>query len=90
MTIYGQIAANQPTVPSVGNASTVYSQAFTGSQTSLNYSFYLLTPTPCASPCGAFEIWCSLLIAANETSSSDQIYNRENHDPYRIDEMPVD
>ncbi|WP_323123093.1 Csu type fimbrial protein [Burkholderia alba] len=49
VTIYGQIAANQPTVPSVGNASTVYSQAFTGSQTSLNYSFYLLTPTPCAS-----------------------------------------
>jgi spore coat protein U-like protein len=47
VTIYGKIAANQPTVPSVGNASTVYSQNFGGSQTSLNYLFYLLGPPSC-------------------------------------------
>lgn len=49
VTIYGQIAANQPTVPTVGNASTTYSQTFGGNTTSLNYNFYTLAPLPCAS-----------------------------------------
>jgi spore coat protein U-like protein len=49
VTIYGQIAANQPSVPTVGNASTVYSQTFNGTQTSLNYGFYLLGAPTCAS-----------------------------------------
>jgi spore coat protein U-like protein len=48
VTIYGRITANQPTVPTVSNASTVYSQTFTGSQTSLNYEFYLLGSPTCA------------------------------------------
>ncbi|MCA8296192.1 spore coat U domain-containing protein [Burkholderia sp. AU30198] len=49
VTIYGKIAANQPTVPTVGDASTVYAQNFGGSQTSLNYGFYLLGAPTCAS-----------------------------------------
>jgi spore coat protein U-like protein len=48
VTIYGQITSNQPTVPTVGNASTVYSQNFGGNQTSLNYGFYLLGAPSCA------------------------------------------
>jgi spore coat protein U-like protein len=43
---YGQIAANQPTVPTTGNASTTYSQTL--SQTSLSYGFYLLLEPGCA------------------------------------------
>jgi spore coat protein U-like protein len=49
VTIYGQIAANQPTVPTTGNSSTVYSEAFTGSLTSMNAGFYLLVAPTCAS-----------------------------------------
>jgi spore coat protein U-like protein len=49
VTFYGQIAANQPTVPTVSNASTVYTQNFGGNQTSLNYGFYLLGAPTCAS-----------------------------------------
>ncbi|MFM0057767.1 spore coat U domain-containing protein [Paraburkholderia phytofirmans] len=43
---YGQIAANQPTVPTTGNSSTNYSQTL--SQTSLTYAFYLLLGPTCA------------------------------------------
>ncbi|PFH26549.1 Csu type fimbrial protein [Burkholderia sp. JKS000303] len=49
VTIYGQIAPNQPTVPTTGNASTVYSQQFGGNTTSLNAGFYLLGAPTCAS-----------------------------------------
>lgn len=52
VTIYGRIASNQPTVPTVNNASTVYSQTFSGNQAAYSYSFSLLgvvSPTPCAS-----------------------------------------
>lgn len=47
--IYGLIPGNQATVPSVGNASTTYSQAIAASQTSLNYQFYTLLAPACAS-----------------------------------------
>jgi spore coat protein U-like protein len=43
---YGQITASQPTVPTSGNANTVYSQTL--SQTSLNYGFFLLLAPGCA------------------------------------------
>ena len=43
---YGQITANQPTVPTTGNASTTYSQTL--SQTSLTYGFFLLLAPGCA------------------------------------------
>jgi spore coat protein U-like protein len=46
---YGLIAQNQYTVPTVNNSSTVYSQSFAGSQTSLNYGFYTLLAPTCAS-----------------------------------------
>jgi len=49
VTIYGQITANQPTVPTIGNASTLYNQTFGGSQTSINAGFYLLGAPTCAS-----------------------------------------
>lgn len=43
---YGQVTANQPTVPTSGNVSTTYSQTL--SQTSLTYGFYLLLAPGCA------------------------------------------
>ncbi|HZZ03745.1 spore coat U domain-containing protein [Paraburkholderia sp.] len=43
---YGQITASQPTVPTSGNANTVYSQTL--GQTSLNYGFFLLLAPGCA------------------------------------------
>ncbi|WP_322022100.1 spore coat protein U domain-containing protein [Burkholderia sp. BCC1977] len=51
VTIYGRIASNQPTVPTVNDASTVYTQSFSGNQAAYSFSFSLLgvLPTPCAS-----------------------------------------
>lgn len=47
VSFYGLIAANQPTVPTVGDISTVYSENLGGGQTVLNYEFYLLPPSGC-------------------------------------------
>ncbi|MDR8730094.1 Csu type fimbrial protein [Burkholderia pseudomultivorans] len=49
VTVYGQIAGNQPTVPTTGNSSTTYSQQFGGNTTSINTGFYLLAAPTCAS-----------------------------------------
>jgi len=49
VTIYGQITANQPSVPTVGNSSTTYAQTFGGGTTSINYGFYLLGAPSCTS-----------------------------------------
>lgn len=49
VTIYGQIASNQPNVPTVGNSSTTYTQSFSGTQTSINDGFYLIGAPSCAS-----------------------------------------
>jgi len=49
VTYYGLIAQNQPTVPTVNNSSTVYTQSFAGTETSLNYGFFLLVAPTCAS-----------------------------------------
>jgi spore coat protein U-like protein len=43
--VYGQITANQPTVPTVNNSNTVYSQ--TVSQITVNYVFFLLLSPGC-------------------------------------------
>ena len=42
---YGLVAANQPAVPTIGNSSTVYSDAV--AQVTLNYSFFLLVSLGC-------------------------------------------
>ena len=68
VTIYGQIAANQPTVPTVGNASTIYTQGFSGSQTSINAGFYLLGAPTCASltaSAGAFPFNVTATVVNN-------------------------
>lgn len=49
LTYYGLIAANQPTVPTINDSNTVYTQSFAGSETSLNYGFFLLVSPTCAS-----------------------------------------
>lgn len=49
VTVYGQVSSSQPTVPTVNNASTVYSQTFGGNTTSINYGFYLLIAPTCSS-----------------------------------------
>ena len=49
ITVYGQIAGNQPTVPTVGNRPTQYSENFNGTTTTLGYGFYASTPPSCTS-----------------------------------------
>ncbi|QGZ66933.1 Csu type fimbrial protein [Paraburkholderia acidisoli] len=49
VTFYGQIAGSQPTVPTVNNATTTYTQNFGADQTSLNYAFFLLLSPTCPS-----------------------------------------
>ena len=68
VTYYGLIAPNQPTVPTVNNASTVYSQSFAGNQTSLNYGFFVLLAPTCASlttPDGTFPFTASATVVNN-------------------------
>ncbi|MFM0187692.1 spore coat U domain-containing protein [Paraburkholderia nemoris] len=63
---YGQITANQPTVPTIGNASTTYSQTL--SQTSLNYGFFLLLAPGCAAlttSAGSFGFTTSATVVNN-------------------------
>jgi hypothetical protein len=48
VTVYGQIASNQQTVPTVGNSRTLYSQNI-AAQSSINYGFYLLIAPACTS-----------------------------------------
>ncbi|WP_345817834.1 spore coat U domain-containing protein (plasmid) [Paraburkholderia sp. PREW-6R] len=53
VTVYGQLASNQPTIPTVGNSSTVYAQTFGGNTTSVNYAFYQFAAPPCSSITGS-------------------------------------
>jgi spore coat protein U-like protein len=71
VTIYGQIASNQPLVPSVGNVNTTYTQVFTSAQAVLNVGFYLISllasPTCAAntSPAGSFGFTVSATVTNN-------------------------
>lgn len=63
---YGQITASQPTVPTSGNANTVYSQTL--SQTSLTYGFFLLVTPGCAAlttSAGSFGFTASATVVNN-------------------------
>ncbi|GLQ89818.1 Csu type fimbrial protein [Dyella flagellata] len=65
VSFYGLIAANQPLVPTVSDSSTVYSQAFSGAQTVLNYAYYTLTPPGCpaiTTPATAFPFTASATV----------------------------
>lgn len=76
VTFYGLIAANQPTVPTVSNSSTVYSQTFGGNQTSINYGFYLLGAPSCASltsPGGTFPFTASATVVNNCNISANNL-----------------
>ncbi|MGF6774701.1 spore coat protein U-like protein [Paraburkholderia sp. GAS199] len=66
VTFYGLVAANQPTVPTTGNANTAYTQLL--SQTSLNYGFFLLLSPGCAaltSSGGSFAFTASATVVNN-------------------------
>jgi spore coat protein U-like protein len=76
VTFYGLIAANQPTVPSVGNGDTVYSQNFNGALTSLTDEFYLLGSPTCASgttAAGTFPFTATATVANNCTISTNAV-----------------
>ncbi|WP_206956027.1 Csu type fimbrial protein [Trinickia acidisoli] len=49
VTIYGQITANQPTVPTAGNASTSYTESFSGTNATITYGFYSSAEPSCSS-----------------------------------------
>jgi spore coat protein U-like protein len=71
---YGQVAANQPTVPTTGNASTVYSQIL--NQTSLTYGFYALLAPGCAAlttSAGSFAFTASATVINNCLISATNI-----------------
>jgi spore coat protein U-like protein len=76
VTVYGQICAAQPTVPTVNNASTTYSQTFSGNTTSINYQFYLLVPPTCASltsPGGTFAFQVNASVVNNCNISATNV-----------------
>jgi spore coat protein U-like protein len=76
VTVYGQIAGNQPTVPTVGDSNTVYTQNFGGNTTSLNAGFYLLGPPTCASltvPNGSFPFSASATVVNNCTITATNV-----------------
>ncbi|MFC5743890.1 spore coat U domain-containing protein [Dyella tabacisoli] len=76
VTFYGLIAANQPTVPSVANGNTVYSQNFSGALTALNDVFYLLGSPTCASlstPASTFTFTASATVTNNCTISTTNV-----------------
>jgi len=65
---YGQITAGQTTIPTSGNASTVYSQSF-NAETVLAYGYYLLVAPSCASlaSAGSFPFTVSATVTNNCT-----------------------
>lgn len=76
---YGQVASNQPTVPTVGNSSTAYSDL--DSQLTVNYAFFLLLSPGCAgattsSAGGAFNVSATVvnncLISATNIAFTSQ------------------
>lgn len=75
VSFYGLIAANQQVVPTASDNSTVYSQAFSGAQTTLNYQYYLLAPPGCpaiTTPATAFPF------TASATVINDCLINANN------------
>ena len=66
VSFYGQIAAGQTTVPTTGNASTVYSQSFSA-ETAIAYGYYLLVAPSCASltAAGTFPFTVSATVTNN-------------------------
>ncbi|WP_322044674.1 spore coat U domain-containing protein [Paraburkholderia sp. J67] len=67
VTVYGQVSSSQPTVPTVNNASTIYTQNFGGTTTSINYGFYLLIAPTCSSlgTAGTFPFSVSATVINN-------------------------
>lgn len=67
LTVFGQVAGNQPTVPTSANSSTLYTQDFSGTQTSVNYAYYLLGPPNCAAlpPNGTFPFRVAATVVNN-------------------------
>ncbi|WP_266168438.1 Csu type fimbrial protein [Dyella subtropica] len=76
VTYYGLIGANQLTVPSVANSNTVYSQSFSGTQTSLTYQFYTLSAPSCSSistPATAFPFNATATVVNNCNISAGKL-----------------
>jgi len=71
---YGQITAGQTTVPTTGNASTVYSQSF-NAETVLAYGYYLLIAPTCASlsSAGSFPFTVSATVTNNCTIGASNL-----------------
>jgi spore coat protein U-like protein len=75
--VYGQVAANQQTVPTIGNSATTYNHTFSGGETSLNYAYYLLGilgPPNCASIASngtlSFAVSASVINNCNITATN--------------------
>lgn len=78
VTVYGRVAANQATVPSIGGSDTHYTETFSGMLTSLNAGFYRsqLTPLNCAAMTagtGTFPFIASAMIVNNCTINASNL-----------------
>jgi spore coat protein U-like protein len=76
VTIYGKIAANQPTVPTVNNSSTFYAQDFAATDTVLGVGFYILLAPTCATvtgTAGAFPFEANATVLNNCTITATTV-----------------
>ncbi|MBN3775279.1 MULTISPECIES: spore coat U domain-containing protein [Burkholderia] len=72
ITVYGRVTANQPTVPTVNNSSTVYTQSFSGNQATYSQSFSLLSILPTLT-CAAQPVAGTVSFSATATVANDCI-----------------
>jgi spore coat protein U-like protein len=76
---YGQIAANQPTVPTANNGDTTYTHTFGGGETSMSYGYLLLGligPSSCSSltpSSGAYSFAATATVTNNCNISASNL-----------------
>jgi len=75
LTYYGQVTGNQPTVPTLNNATTTYSQTITAAQTALRAGFYLLGAPSCSTVAssGTFGFTVSAPVVNNCTIATTNV-----------------
>jgi spore coat protein U-like protein len=76
VTLYGRVLANQPTIPTVNNSSTLYTQDFTATDTLLSAGFFLLFPPSCATltgTAGAFPFQANANVLNNCTINATNV-----------------
>ena len=71
--VFARIAANQTTVPTTGNSSTIYSSTYPASNVTLSYQFYLLIAPACGT--GGFTTGTTSPFTVNVTVTNNCTIN---------------